>query len=261
MRRARLFGYPITVEPLETLGLELMNSLDTGAEPHFLVAMNPVKVMYAERLPRLREALGQATVLYPDGYGICWAFRIVSGLRIERVPGVNLAQFLLAECERRGRSVYLLGAAPDVNRAAVAAVQRDHPTLTIAGGHHGFFDEKEEGAIIRSIRESGADVLLVAMGSPRQEEWIGEHIQELGVGIAMGVGGTFDVLAGVVRRAPRLAQDLGLEWAWRALAQPSKVRRVLATRPHFIWKTLREAARRRAPGGTTGSRRESGDAE
>jgi N-acetylglucosaminyldiphosphoundecaprenol N-acetyl-beta-D-mannosaminyltransferase len=193
-------------------------------------------------------------VLYADGYGICWAYRIISGVRTPRVPGVDLADFLLAEAARRGRSAYLLGAAPEVNRAAVEAVRRRYPGLGVAGSHHGYFEADDESEVVRDIRASGADVLLVAMGSPRQEEWIDAHLTELGVGIAMGVGGTFDVLAGAVRRAPRAVQRLGLEWAWRAVRQPSKVRRVLSTRPQFIGKTLREAVRRRT---ASGSRRES----
>lgn len=249
MRRATLFGYAIATDPLETLGVGVMDSAEAGKEPHFLVAMNPVKVMYAERDPRLHEALTRATVLYPDGYGICWAFRIVTGLKVPRVPGVDLAQFLLSEAERRGKSVYLLGAAPDVNRAATETVRRRHPRLRIAGAQHGYFARADEERIVRSIRESRADVILVAMGSPRQEEWIDEHLGDLGVGVALGVGGTFDVLAGAARRAPRPVQNLGLEWAWRAVGQPAKVRRVLATRPHFVLKTLREAIRHRGRGG------------
>lgn len=251
MRRATLFDWAIAIDPLGSLGTDLMASIEADEGPHFVVAMNPVKVVYAERYTLLREALDRATILYPDGYGVCWALRMTSGVRAHRVPGVDLAQFLLAEAERRRRSVYLLGASPEINRAAVDAVRERHPRLRIAGAHHGYFDEREEEDILRSIRTSAVDVLLVALGSPRQETWICQHLEALNVGAALGVGGTFDILAGAARRAPRLVQNLGLEWAWRALRQPSKVRRVLSTRPHFIWKTLRETARLRARGQTS----------
>lgn len=254
MRHANLFGYWIAADSLKALVAELVADLSSSAKPpHFLVAMNPVKVIYADRHPELREALGRATVLYPDGYGICWAIRMLEGLRITRVPGVDLAQALLSEAERNGRAVYLLGASPEIHLAAVEAVRQRHPRLRIAGSHHGYFrNGAEESGIVNAVRRSGAEVLLVALGSPQQEIWIDRNLSRLGVRLAMGVGGTFDVLAGAVQRAPAVVQKLGLEWAWRAVLQPAKIRRVMATRPHFIWKTIREIGRR--PSNKDGSR-------
>jgi N-acetylglucosaminyldiphosphoundecaprenol N-acetyl-beta-D-mannosaminyltransferase len=158
---------------------------------------------------------------------------------VGRLPGIELTMALMGEAEKHGWRVFLLGASPEVNAKAAEVLQQKHPRLVLAGAQHGFFGPEAEGEILSGIRSAAPDILLVALGVPRQELWSRRHQGELGVPVAIGVGGTLDVLAGRVQRAPRWMQRLNLEWLYRLYKEPWRWRRMLAL-PRFVGAVLKE---------------------
>jgi len=186
-------------------------------------AVNPEKVMRARKDAALRDLLASATLLIPDGIGVVLAARWLGLGRFGRVPGSELMPNLCARAAERGFGVFLYGARPEVNAAAAAELQRRYPGLRVAGRQDGYMAERDTPALVERINASGADILFVALGSPRQEAWMHDHAPALKVKVAQGVGGTFDVIAGRVNRAPPLFLALNLEWLYRLLREPRRL--------------------------------------
>jgi N-acetylglucosaminyldiphosphoundecaprenol N-acetyl-beta-D-mannosaminyltransferase len=157
---------------------------------------------------------------------------------MQRVPGIELAEKLLAGAAPEGLRVYFLGGAPGVAQSASQAMTERYAGLVVAGSHHGYFSPAEESEVVAKVAEARADVLLVAMGAPRQEMFLERHRTELGVSVSLGVGGSFDVWAGNVSRAPEPVRRLGVEWAYRLLTDPRRLRRQLVL-PEFVWHVIR----------------------
>ena len=202
-----------------------------------IFAVNPEKVIRAESDNGLRNALLRSEFLIPDGIGAVFALRL-EGYEVDRVPGSELMPALCQHAASRGWSVYLLGASEAVNQKAAQALQCDYPGLAIAGRQHGYFAEDSSKAIVEAINLAKPDILFVALGSPAQELWIDCWRHELDVRVLQGVGGTFDVLAGEVRRAPRVWRRWNLEWLYRLLSNPKRILRQRAL-PLFAWRLLR----------------------
>lgn len=201
-----------------------------------VVTANAEIVVEAQTNSRLMKVLRSADLVTPDGIGVVLASRLL-GLRIpERVTGFDLLVRLLSHAESEGWRVFFLGAKPDVIKAARTRVLEHWPRLSLAV-HHGFFEPEDNERIVGMINSYGADLLFVGMGAPRQDLWIDRNRSRLRVGVAMGVGGCFDVLAGRVRRAPRIWQRFGLEWLYRLIRQPSRWRRVMRL-PRFVYGVL-----------------------
>ncbi|MBR5429749.1 MAG: WecB/TagA/CpsF family glycosyltransferase [Firmicutes bacterium] len=212
------------------------------SEMRQVVTINPEGVWLAVGDPELAAIVEQAGLVTPDGTGVLWAAeRLGTPLR-ERVPGIELLEQICRRGAEQGWRVYLLGAKPGVAEAAAARLQEKYPGLIVAGCDNGYFRDREEQAI-SAVRQAEADVLFAALGMPYQEQWLYQHRQELGCAVAVGVGGSFDVLAGLVRRAPRLWQKLKLEWLWRLLSDPKRWRRYLVI-PRYM-RAVRQEARRR----------------
>ncbi|HEX6971524.1 MAG TPA: WecB/TagA/CpsF family glycosyltransferase, partial [Limnochordia bacterium] len=211
-----------------------------------VITANPELVMAAQRDPELAALVEAADLVIADGIGLVWAARLLGDRLPERIPGIELAEALIARLARRGGSAYLLGAAPGVAAEAAARLAADHPGWRLAGVQHGYFSESDEEAVVAAIREAAPDLLLVGLGAPRQEKWIGRHRHRLGAAVAIGVGGSFDVFAGRVPRAPAGWRRWGLEWAFRLLRQPTRARRMLAL-PRFAGRVLASAWRGSAP--------------
>lgn len=203
-----------------------------------VVTPNP-EIIYAARTDgELAAALREADLSLPDGTGVVWAARRLGEPVPERVAGIDLMERLLALSARRGYRVFFLGTRPEVVARAAEVARRRYPGLAVAGYHHGYFGPEEDGAVVAAIRSARPDLLIVGMGSPRDQTWLWRHRGDLGVPVGLGVGGSLDVLAGVVRRAPRWLQSLGLEWLYRLLRQPRRWRRMLAL-PRFVWAVWR----------------------
>ncbi len=207
---------------------------------HQIVTVNPEFVMEARRNRAFRRVLAAADLATPDGFGIILAARWRGTPLRGRVTGIDLTERIAAEAARRGWSLFLLGAAPGVAERAAAALQRANPGLRIAGCYAGSPRPADEPPIRERIIAARPDVLLVAYGHPAQDLWIARNQPLLRVPVAIGVGGTFDELAGVVPRAPALVQRLGLKWLYRLIVQPWRWRRIMTAAPLFLWTVLRE---------------------
>jgi N-acetylglucosaminyldiphosphoundecaprenol N-acetyl-beta-D-mannosaminyltransferase len=234
--RIEILGVPVDCVSMAS-ALDVVDDMVRGAGTGAIIAINPEKVIKARQDPVLLAQLRSAALLIPDGIGIVGAARLLGLAQIERVPGIDL---MMAICERaaaRGYRLFLYGALPEVNQAASEAMRATWPSLQIVGCQHGYLAESEMPGLVSAINQSGADILLVALGSPRQEQWMTAHLPELGVKVCQGVGGSFDVLAGTVRRAPASWRSRNLEWAYRLLSQPRRLVRQTAL-PRFAFQVL-----------------------
>jgi N-acetylglucosaminyldiphosphoundecaprenol N-acetyl-beta-D-mannosaminyltransferase len=206
-------------------------------EKTFVVTANPEIVMHAKKHEDYRNAIRDANYIVPDGYGIILASRLLKTPIEERVTGYDLTVRLLELANQNGWKVYLLGGKEEVNAAAAMNIEKQYPYLQLVGRHHGFFD-LDEKMIPADIKKLQPDIVLVALGVPRQELWTARHINHFSHGIFMGVGGSIDVLAGTVKRAPKIWQTLRVEWLYRLFKQPSRWRRMLAL-PEFVLEVLK----------------------
>lgn len=206
--------------------------------------VNAAKIVLMRSNRALAEAVSGVDLLLADGQSVVWASRFVGRPLPERVAGIDLFTSLLAAAEREDRSVYLLGATSDVLARTEAEVRRRHPALRIAGTRDGYFTDAEAPAVAAAIRASGADLLFLGMTSPKKELFCSAHATATGAYVIHGVGGSFDVLAGVTRRAPKLWQAAGMEWFYRVLQEPRRLGpRYLRTNTRFVRLTLAERRR------------------
>ena len=192
---------------------------------HYVVTPNPEIVWLARKLPELKEALNGADLVIPDGIGIIYGARILGTPLKERVPGIELTEALLGYAAGEGLGVFLLGAKPGVAERAGENLAERYPGLRVVGCGDGYF--KEDGPVLARLRASSARLILVCLGFPRQELWMAAHRDEVGEALMLGVGGSMDVFAGDVKRAPPAWCRLGLEWLYRLLRQPSRIKRMI----------------------------------
>lgn len=213
------------------------------------VSINAVKIVALKQDAYMREVVDRCELVNADGQSVVWASRLLGDPLRERVPGIDLMHALIAMAEREGYGVYILGARREVLETAVQRLRETHPRLRIAGYRDGYFADEQSPEVARSIRDSGAQILFVAMSTPRKEHWLGEYGPGLNVPFAMGVGGAIDIVAGVTRRAPSAWQHLGIEWLYRVLQEPRRLLpRYLVTNVRFGVLVAREmCARTLAP--------------
>jgi N-acetylglucosaminyldiphosphoundecaprenol N-acetyl-beta-D-mannosaminyltransferase len=206
-------------------------------KPHLVATANAEMVMLAQEDQELAAILNQCALVVPDGAGVVWAARHQGYTMPERVAGYDLSQNLLAHAAKHGYRVFMLGSQTAIiEKAKKVAIER-YPGLIITGIRDGFFTHQDEPAIIESIRAAKPDILLAALGVPKQEKWLARNLSKLNVPVCMGVGGTFDVMAGTVKRAPLWMQRISLEWLFRLLLQPQRVIRMMAL-PRFAVKVM-----------------------
>lgn len=211
--------------------------------PHLVFTPNAEIIARAQRQPDLQAALRAADLTVPDGIGVVWAARRLGTPVPERVPGIELLDALLARAVQAGWRVYFLGARPGVAEEAARRLRERWPGLTVVGTHHGYFGAADEAEVLAAIRAAAPDILVVALGAPKQELWLTRHRADLPVRVALGVGGSLDVFAGRVERAPLVWRRLGLEWLYRLVRQPRRLGRALFL-PRFVLAVLGEAAAR-----------------
>ncbi|MFS8854438.1 WecB/TagA/CpsF family glycosyltransferase [Synechococcus sp. H55.2] len=209
-----------------------------------VVTCNPEMIMQAQRDPAFAQVLQRAELVIPDGAGVVWALRR-QGIRVQRVPGIELAEALIALAAERGWRLALVGGRPEVNRAAIQHWHACFPSLSI-WGYHGYFSPAEEENLLHTLQDFQPQLVWVGLGSPRQELWIQRWRSLLPQAIWMGVGGSFDIWAGQKRRAPRWWRDHHLEWLYRLYQEPWRWRRMLAL-PRFAWRVLWDPASRWRP--------------
>ncbi|MED3653684.1 WecB/TagA/CpsF family glycosyltransferase [Heyndrickxia sporothermodurans] len=209
----------------------------------FVVTANPEIVMMANENKVFMEYLQTADFITPDGIGIVKAAGWLNKPLPERVPGFDTMKDLLSLANENQYRVYFLGAKQEVLEQCIHNVSNDFPKMEIAGYHNGFFD-LDNPQIAEEIRELKPDLIFVALGAPRQEQWIYQNIAKFDKGIFMGVGGSFDGIAGVVPRAPEIWQKLNIEWLYRLIQQPTRWKRMLAI-PRFVFKVLLQKINKR----------------
>ena len=232
-------------------GVTMDEAVETAAEfirsgmPHQVITLNAEILYRAHGDPVLLNVVNSAHMVTPDGAGIVWACRRLGQPVPERVTGIDLMQALAARAEQEGWRIFLYGAASGVADAAAEELLARHPRLLITGVSHGYLDAQQQEELVASIRKTAPDILFVALGAPRQDLWIHENLEKLDVPVCIGVGGSLDVIAGRVKRAPQLVQNLKLEWLYRLLREPSRYRRMLAL-PKFVLAVLKMSVRKGA---------------
>ncbi|MFS0887978.1 WecB/TagA/CpsF family glycosyltransferase [Peribacillus frigoritolerans] len=206
-------------------------------EKTFVVTANPEIVEYANEHKDYKDIIISADYITPDGVGIIMASKWLNQPLQERITGFDLMNELFRVADEKALKVYMLGAEENVIEAAALKVKELYPGLELVGYNHGYIDIKDD-ALPKSIAELEPDIILTALGFPRQEKWVSRHYALFNKGLFMGVGGSFDVLAGKVNRAPVFWQKMRLEWLYRLIQQPSRWKRMLAL-PRFVLKVRR----------------------
>lgn len=228
-----LLGVPFDGITLDGAAARVAGWIEGKDSPRYVVTPDSLAVLRYREDGLYRDAVAGASMVLPDGTGVLLASRLLGLHFPERVSGIDLVLKLLEMGSRRGWRFYLLGGEEGVAEAASERISRLYPGVEVVGFRHGYFGPSEEEEVARSVRESSPDVVLVAMGVPRQEIWMRRWVPFLGPVVAIGVGGTLDVLSGRLRRAPRWMIALGLEWLYRLLQEPWRIRRV-AKLPLFV---------------------------
>jgi N-acetylglucosaminyldiphosphoundecaprenol N-acetyl-beta-D-mannosaminyltransferase len=208
-------------------------------KPHLVVTPNAEIVMMAQQDTQLADIINHADLVVPDGAGVVWAARYNGNAMPERVAGYDLVQNLLFEAVSKQYRIYMFGGAPGIVEKAKLAAETSYPGVQIVGTRHGFFTEQDEPEIVSNIKKCRPDILLVALGVPRQEKWLAKNMTNIAAPVAIGVGGSFDVMAGIVRRAPLWMQKAKLEWLYRLAMQPTRAIRMLAL-PRFVLQVIQQ---------------------
>jgi exopolysaccharide biosynthesis WecB/TagA/CpsF family protein len=244
--RSELLGLEFERDGIESVAARCLAWTSQTRRSHIVVTANASHLCLMRRDARLRDACRAADVVVADGMSVVWALKALGRPVAERVAGIDLMTALLGAGGARGMRVYLLGARQEVLDTLVAACARRYPGLVIAGARNGYFNDADQPSIVEEIRASRPDMLFVGMPSPFKDVFCERHRDRLDVPVIMGVGGSFDVMAGIVARAPKAAQMMGLEWAWRFMQEPGRLwRRYLTTNTEFMWLVLRELWRNR----------------
>ena len=233
MKRVSILGVPFIHTTMKDF-IHLLQERIIQKEKTFIVTANPEIVMKANEDDNYMEIVQKANFVTADGIGVVKAAKLLNDPLPERVTGFDMMQELLKAADQHHHRVYLLGAEEAVLQGAMAKIAEEFPGVEIVGGHHGFFDW-EQNEIASDIKRLEPDLVFVALGLPRQEQWIAQHFSLFDKGIFIGVGGCFDVLAGKVERAPEFWQKANLEWFYRLMKQPTRLKRMLVL-PHFVLK-------------------------
>jgi len=244
--RDELLGLPFDAVTMDAAVAHCLALCRARRASHTVITANASHLCMMRRDPELAQACRAGDLILADGMSVVWSLR-ASGRRIpERVTGVDLMARLLAAAGENRLRVYFLGAKPHVVKTLTERARKENPGIEIAGFRDGYFKPEEHESIIEEIRSSDAHMLFVGMPTPFKETWCERHRDRLNVPVIVGVGGSFDVLAGFIKRAPHWVQSLGLEWLWRLLMEPRKLwRRYLTTNSEFIWFAGREILVRR----------------
>lgn len=222
--KEKILGVNVSVTSYDQLENDIINDINTN-EKAFIVAINPEKLLMARNNPDFKTLLNSATYHIPDGSGILVISKLRKGKIHSRVTGVDLMMRICKTAEKNNKSVFLYGGKPQILELAKAKLHHLFPALNISGAIDGY--EKDEEKIKSEINASKADIIFVALGSPKQELWINKNMNDLCPNIFQGVGGSFDVLSGQVIRAPKWMQKIYLEWLYRVIKQPWRFKRIL----------------------------------
>ena len=232
---AELFGYNINTLDFSD-AIEKANSYIENDKIAQVVTINPEMFAEAEKNEKFADILNNAEIIVPDGIGVKIALKIL-GYESDRIPGIDLAKHVMHIAANKGWSVALIGAKEDVLNKACQNLKNEIPDLNIAYKHNGYFDDDDD--IYKDLKKANPQLILVAMGSPRQEIFISNAKNVINRGLMIGVGGSFDVWSGNVKRAPEIYQKTGTEWLYRTITQPERFKRIFPTLPLFLLKAIK----------------------
>lgn len=220
-RQAFLDTYIDCLTMSETI--EIVEASIRNRKPLHHISMNANKVVLLEEDATLKKIVNEAGLITADGSSILMAGKVLGLTITERVTGIDLFIDLLSVCQEKGYRPFFLGAKEEVLNEMIARIVKDYPGIDIAGSHHGYFNELENEAVVSQINDSQADMLFVAFSSPQKEYWVYKNKKQLTPAFIMGVGGSFDVLAGKTKRAPAIWQKYGFEWLYRFIQEPIRM--------------------------------------
>ena len=243
MAQVEVLGCPVTKLSLDDF-VSLAEQFIESRKPHYIAVVNAAKVVNMRSDRELKESVLMADAIGADGVPLVWASRFLGNPLPGRVNGTDLMDKLLAKANEKAYRIYFFGATQEVLDRVLETVRSKYPGVKIAGFHNGYFSAAQESAIVQKIRAADADILFIAFGTPKKELWVKQYLSAMGVPVVHGVGGSFDVLAGLIPRAPLWMQRNGLEWFFRLLQEPRRMwRRYLVTNVMFVlffsWDWLR----------------------
>ncbi|OPH51355.1 N-acetylmannosaminyltransferase [Paenibacillus ferrarius] len=236
--KVRIYGVPVSKMGMDQTVAYLTKAIEQR-QPHQVITANPIMVMAAQDDPAYLSMMQRAELIVPDGTGVVWASGYVGQPVAERVPGYDLLHRLMKAGEPLGWKVYLLGASNEVIQAAADKLRASYPGIQLVGVRDGYFSDAQDAEVIQDIIDAAPDLLFIGRSAANQEPWIGKYKHQIGVPVMMGVGGSFDVLSGKLKRAPVLFQKLRLEWFYRLLQEPWRYKRMLLL-PKFAIKVMRD---------------------
>lgn len=233
----RILGLPVDRVTMAE-ALQVISQFLAEGSPHIVVTADAAGLAQTQSDPTLGEIYEGADLVTPDSVGVLWAAKRMGAPISERVSGVDLVDRLCGMSADKGYRVYLLGSEPGVAELAAERLRLLHPGCNIVGARHGYFPAESDLVVAQEVAAAKPDILFVAMGIPRQEKFIRSTQEIIRAKVAIGVGGSFDVFSGKAKRAPQIVQTLKLEWLWRTLLNPSKIKKA-KNLPLFAWHVLR----------------------
>jgi N-acetylglucosaminyldiphosphoundecaprenol N-acetyl-beta-D-mannosaminyltransferase len=234
--RFNIFGVPIDKVTMKDAVKRAEDFLKED-RLHIVATPNAEIIMMAQKDEEYKDILNKTDLNVPDGSGVVFASKVYKEELPERVAGFDLMMELLKIADKKEQKIYLLGAAPDVIKKTYENLKKKYPGINIVGIHDGYFKDFQEDGIIKDINSKNPDIIFVALGAPKQEKWIFKNRNILNARLAIGVGGSFDVLAGKVQRAPEIYRKLGMEWLYRLKKEPWRYKRMMVL-PKFAVKVL-----------------------
>lgn len=238
-RRIEVLGVPIDCITLDQTMGTIETMIDSG-RPHLIVTADSSGIVQAQSDRELMDLYRRSDLNTPDSTGVVWAMNRQDANQNERVSGVEIADRICRVSAEKNWSIFLLGSSPGVADEAAANLRKKYPGVNIVGTRHGFFKPEEDMRVAEEVAKFNPDVLLVAMGIPRQEKFILRTMPVIKARVAIGVGGTLDVFSGRAKRAPKLIQKISMEWLWRLILNPSKIAKAKLL-PKFVWLNLRDS--------------------
>lgn len=243
-KRKRVFGVPVDTIDLKSILESIHYLVQNDIKRNNIMAVNAEKIMAAQKDKFLLNCLESATFLIPDGAGATVALKVIYSIKPVRIPGVDLMHYICRESAKSGYKIFIYGATEETNQKAVDKLKELYQEINIVGRSNGYVDADKMDELVESMNNSGAQILFVALGSPKQEKWIHQYLPKLNVNICQGIGGTLDTIAGCVKRAPQFFQKTGTEWIYRLIKQPSRIRRHVIIWV-FILKVIKEWLKRK----------------
>lgn len=233
-----IYGIPFSNMTMKETVQWLADVIEKKQETHVITA-NPIMVMAALENTSYMQMMKQADLIVPDGSGVIWAANVGGQPLKERVTGFDLLHELMEIGQKHSYRVYMVGSSPDVIQAAHERLQQQYPGVEFVGCRDGYFGPNEDAVVVAQIAAANPDILFVARGADTQEPWIAKYRHQLNSTVMMGVGGSFDVISGRTKRAPKWVQNLRMEWFYRLVKEPKRFIRMLAL-PKFAWKVMRD---------------------